>query len=313
MTSNTLRQQISQFLHFSIPDIPTTFATHKVVAEAGYRRLRISYQGDEGDEISAFLFVPEGEGPFTAVLCHHQHNGQRHLGKSEVAGLVGDPLQAFGPALAQRGIIVLAPDSICFEDRRHNCQGTEMDEHDVDQHYNEMCYRLLRGDTLMRKVLSDSAQAISLLYAHPLVDKNRIGIMGHSYGGNTVLFHAPLDKRIHFACASGAACSFKQRFATQTGIEMASTIPHFAVHYDIPDLLACVAPRPILLASATEDSYAQDTHWIVQMAVEKCEQWGVPTAVTHQRHEGEHALTQSRFNEIIEWIVQQQKMKGSKK
>ena len=26
---------------------------------------------------------------------------------------------------------------------------------DVEQHYNEMCYRLLRGDTLMRKVLDD--------------------------------------------------------------------------------------------------------------------------------------------------------------
>ena len=304
MTSNNLRQQISHFLHFSIPDIPTTFTTHEVVDKTGYRRLCISYQGDEGDEIPAFLFVPDGDGPFTAVLCHHQHNGERHLGKSEVAGLVGDPLQAFGPALAQQGLLVLAPDSICFEDRRHGSQGTDVDESDVAQHYNEMCYRLLRGDTLMRKVLNDSAQAISLLYAHPLVDTTRIGIMGHSYGGNTVLFHAPLDERIHFACASGAASSYKQRFAEQTGIEMASTIPHFAVHYDIPDLVACVAPRPIMLASATEDSYAQDADWIAQVAEEKSQQAGLQSAITRRRHEGGHTLTPSRFDEIIEWIVQ---------
>ena len=304
MTLDTLRQQISQFLHFSIPEAPATFDTHEIVDEAGYRRLRISYQGDEEDEIPAFLFLPAGDGPFTAVLCHHQHHGQRHWGKSEVAGLVGDPWQAFGPALARRGIMVLAPDSICFEDRRHNCQGTEVDEHDVDQHYNEMCYRLLRGDTLMRKVLSDSAQAISLLYAHPLVDKTRVGILGHSYGGNTVLFHAALDERIHFACSSGAACSYKQRFAQQTGIEMASTIPHFAVHYDIPDLVACVAPRPILLASATEDKFAQDADWIAQVAAEKCQQSGVQANIAHKRYEGGHALTRQRFEEITEWVFE---------
>ncbi len=108
----------------------------------------------------------------------------------------------------ERPLVVLAPDSICFEDRRQNIQGAEPDTEDVEQHYNEMCYRLLRGDTLMCKVLSDSAQAISLLCQHPLVDKNRVGILGHSYGGNTVLFHAALDERICFACSSGVACSY---------------------------------------------------------------------------------------------------------
>lgn len=304
MMLDILRQQISQFLRFTIPDAPATFATHEVVTESGYRRLHISYQGDEGDEIPAFLFLPDGDGPFTAVLCHHQHHGQRHWGKSEAAGLVGDPWQAFGPALAQRGLIVLAPDSICFEDRRRNRQGTEADELDTAQHYNEMCYRLLRGDTLMGKVLSDSAQAISLLYAHPLVDKTRVGILGHSYGGNTVLFHAALDERIHFACASGAACSYKQRFAQQTGIEMASVIPHFAVHYDLPDLVACVAPRPILLASATEDRFAQDADWIAQIAEEKCQRWGVQAAIYQKRYEGGHALTRQRFEEIVAWLAQ---------
>jgi len=76
-------------------------------------------------------------------------------------------------------MVILAPDSICFEDRRRSRTGTEADEAaDVDQHYNEMSYRLLRGDTLMRKVLSDSAQGISLLRAHPKVDAERIGILG---------------------------------------------------------------------------------------------------------------------------------------
>jgi len=34
-----------------------------------------------------------------------------------------------------------------------------------------------------------------------------LSTLGHSYGGNTVLFHAALDVRPGFACASGAACT----------------------------------------------------------------------------------------------------------
>ena len=161
MNMNYLRQPISGFLGFSIPDTLVSFETHNVVHEPGYTRLRISYPNLEGEQIPAFLLLPDGKGPFAAVLVHHQHNSQRHLGKSEICGLVGDPLQAFGPALASQGIVVLAPDSICFEDRRRRRTGIAPDEDDVMQHYDELCYRLVRGDTLMRKVLSDSAQAIA--------------------------------------------------------------------------------------------------------------------------------------------------------
>jgi dienelactone hydrolase len=301
---DTLRQQIRQFLGFSIPEAPVAFVSHHVVEESGYRRIRVSYASPEGEPIPAFLLLPHGDGPFAAVLIHHQHNAQRHLGKSEVCGLVGDPLQAFGPALARQGFVVLAPDSICFEDRRSNRTGTEADEAaDVEQHYNEMCYRLLRGDKLMRKVLSDSAQGISLLSTHPLVDAERIGILGHSYGGNTVLFHGALDERIRFACSSGAACSYHYKMAHQLGIEMAEVIPGFATRYDIADLVACFAPRRVLIVSATEDAASQDADKIVQAAQEMCASLGSPEHIEHKCYEGGHAVTQERFDDIVHWLA----------
>lgn len=304
MTLAKLRQRISKFLGFNISETPVPFITHQVVEQDGYRRLRISYQGQEGDQIPAFFLLPNGDGPFGAVLVHHQHNSQRHFGKSEVCGLVGDPLQAFGPALAKQKIIVLAPDSICFEDRRHNRVGTEPDEQaDIAQHFNEMCYRLLRGDTLMRKVLSDSAQAISLLRTQELVDPERIGILGHSYGGNTVLFHGALDERIQFACSSGAACTYQYKMAHHVGIEMAEVIPNFAIHFDIPDLVACFAPRHVLLMSATEDKASQDAEKIVSIVKEKCSSMSIVSHLEHKRYEGGHALTQERFNDILHWLA----------
>src|SRR5690606_23078234 len=104
-------------------------------------------------------------------------------------------------------------DSICFEDRRQNVSGIEEHPDDGQQHFNEMCYRLIQGDTLMRKVLDDASVALDILTQHPLVDKKRLGTIGHSYGGNTVLFHTAVDERIRFACTSGAVCSYQYKMA----------------------------------------------------------------------------------------------------
>lgn len=304
MDLEALREQICQFLKFYIPDEHVTFDTHHVEDQGEYHRFSISYTSVEGEPIPAFLLVPVGAGPFAAVLVHHQHHGQRHFGKSEVCGLVGDDLQAFGPALARQGLIVLAPDSICFEDRRRNRRGVEPEpDRDVEQHYNEMCYRLLRGDTLMRKVLSDSARGVSLLAAHPLVNAEWIGILGHSYGGNTVLFHGALDERVRFACSSGAACSYQHKMDHEVGIEMAEVIPYFAKLYDMPDLLACFSPRPVLIVSATEDAASKDAEMIVETAQETCASLGYSTEIEHKRYAGGHSLTLRRFNDIVEWLT----------
>jgi len=233
MDTETLRGTICSFLRFEVPTQKMQFDTCETDSEGNYDRSLIRYQNDDGQEIPAFLSVPHGSGPFPAVLVLHQHNGQRHLGKSEVCGLNGDPFQAFGPALASQGFIVLAPDSICFEDRRANRSGVEADE-DADwlQHYNEMCYRLVRGDTLMRRVLQDGALSVSLLHDHPKVDRSRVGALGHSYGGNTVLFLAALDQRIAFSCSSGAACTYANKMKFGTGIEMAEVVPGIVNHFD---------------------------------------------------------------------------------
>jgi dienelactone hydrolase len=243
---NALRDAIHEFLRLGPAAPPPAATIHQTTPLAGYQRQRLSYPSTEGELIPAYRLIPEGMGPFPGLLIHHQHASQRHLGKSEVVGLAGDPLQAFGPELAARGFMVLAPDSICFEDRRRHASGLDPQPDDQMQHVNEMCYRLVRGDTLLRKVLADATQALDLLLAHPQVDGARLGVMGHSYGGNTTLFQAALDERLSFACASGALCSYAHKMAHEIGLEVALVVPGFAARWDMPHLLQCIAPRPLL-------------------------------------------------------------------
>lgn len=285
-----LRRQLSERLSFSVPPAPAVQTTERSRAD-GYERHTLRYRVSDGDPVDAFFLRPQGEGPFAAVVAYHQHNSQWHLGKSEVIGLAGEPLQAFGPALAARGVAVLAADQVGFEDRRLGARGTEVGPNDWLEYFNAMAYRLLRGQLLMAKVLADASVALSVLAARDDVDASRIGAVGHSMGGNTVLFHAALDRRIHFACASGAACTFRTRMQHQTGIEMASVIPGLTHLCDIDDLVR-LGPRRMLLVSGEGDEFARDAGAVADAA-----------GVEHALHGRGHALDAERFRVISDWLI----------
>jgi hypothetical protein len=88
-----------------------------------------------------------------------------------------------------------------------------------------------------------------------------------------------------------------------TGIEMAEVIPGFTQRFDVQDLVKCIAPRKILLLSATEDKYSQDAEVIVRTARETFAALGAEGNLAHRQYRGGHALTQERFEDIVEWIV----------
>ncbi len=295
-----LRNEIAEIIGITLPTC-TSNIEYKIIEstqEEGYTRKLIEYDS-YGDKVSAFLLLPEILHHNPAILIHHQHNREHHLGKSEVCGLSGNPLQAFGPQLAKNGFVVLAPDSICFEDRRKD---PTVEGFDFWQHFDEMCYRILKGDYLMKKVLEDAMNGISLLSGLDYVDCNRIGTLGHSYGGNTVLFLSALDERIAFSCASGNACTYKNRMLNHVGIEMASVIPNFYKKFDIDDLISCIAPRRLLIVSSDDDKYSKDAPYIVEKVSSTYSKLGAINNLHHNRYQGGHALTQERFDDIIEWI-----------
>jgi hypothetical protein len=160
MTS--LRTHIADLICLAaVPDPPVASVVERH-PEDGYTRTLLTYNVPDGDHVEAFLFEPSAGLSSFGALVVHQHNSQWSMGKSEVAGLVGDPLQAFGPALARRGMTVLAPDTIGFESR---CGDPPPDTSLApplprpgstaggwSQYYNQMAHRLVYGDLLIRKI-----------------------------------------------------------------------------------------------------------------------------------------------------------------
>jgi dienelactone hydrolase len=300
MDAESLRQRLTELLNFAVPPVPELLIRAER-ERGGYVEQVVSYTGVEGG-VPALLLVPEhpcGAG----VVSLHQHNSQWHLGKSEVAGLAGEPLQAFGPALARAGIVVLAPDAVGFEDRRHTGPGIDEREDDWLQYCNEMAYRLVSGRLLATTVLGDAACGLSVLIADERVDSSRVGVLGHSYGGSVTTMLAALDEWVRFACASGSACSYRQQMLDRTGIEFAQVIPGGIELADVGQLVELIAPRPLLLLSATEDRYSADAPEIAQAAAHAYRDAGASQALQHYRAQGGHALTEERFDVIVDWVT----------
>lgn len=164
---DALRREIRSFLGVAEPAPGAALLVQAEDPQDGFTRKAVSYVAGDGERIEALLFEPHGSRAAGAVLALHQHRSEWALGKSEIAGLQGDPFQAFGPALARRGVIVLAPDAVGFESRCYTPgEGGRLAPHierphgDADgwlQYYNHAMHRLVRGELLMTKVLADVA------------------------------------------------------------------------------------------------------------------------------------------------------------
>ncbi len=310
--SEAARAAIAQFLSLDLAGADGLLDLREEARQEGYTRKTVSFRAADGEAIDAFLFEPHA--PSSAgVVVLHQHNSEWALGKSEVAGLAGDPLQAFGPALARAGVTVLAPDAVGFESRCGKPgAGVELGPRITKPHgtpegwlqyYNEATHRLVRGELLMTKLLVDVAAAVSAL--QKVTASARIGVLGHSYGGNVALFAAALDPRIAFACCSGSTCSFRHKLEHGTGLEFGLVIPGFAARYDYDDLMGCVAPRPLFIVSADQDVYSADAPDLVARARPAFVEAGAEQSLRHLRVAGPHALDSARFEAIVEWLVAQ--------
>jgi dienelactone hydrolase len=213
----------------------------------GIIREKVSYAVEPGERVSAYLFLPEGQGRHPAALCIHQHHREFHLGKSEPAGLAGDPEQAYALELAGRGYVTLAPDLLCFEERRHQTLSG------VDYERFEATRRLAMGSCLQAKMVWDLGRALDYLIGRREVDGLRIGCLGHSLGGQESLFLSALDRRIAVGVSNCGFSSYRAIFGAAINHNFAAYVPGLAGDGDLDRVLALAAPRPFLVLAGRED------------------------------------------------------------
>lgn len=228
---------------------PLNAEVHEEVACAGYVRRRVSYDVPAG-RASAFLCIPHDlTAPAPVVFCHHQHNRQFDLGKSEVCGLRGNPDQAYAAELAQRGFITISPDAIGFEDRNW--------DDGLNVTWFELSSRVVVGRTLLADCLQEVAIAIDYATGLPEVDRDRVGFIGHSYGGRMAMWAPAWDERIRVSVSNCGCIPYRDSFSRDTGFQAEFVVPGFASKYDVEDVLAISEHCSTLVIAAEDDVWSR--------------------------------------------------------
>ena len=210
----------------------------------GYRIESIDYEVELGDRVPALVLIPNGvdaDHPAPAVAVWHQHNGEWHLGKSEPAGLAGNPMHHTGVALVKEGYVVLCPDGLCFEER----QSPVLEKGNFERF--EFLRLTVAGRCMAWKNILDMRRAIDVLVSRPEVDAARIGCYGHSMGSTHTWLVGPWDERIR--CLVGNCClpTYAAIHRTHLLHCFPNFIPGLFQYGDTPDIAALIAPRPLLL------------------------------------------------------------------
>jgi dienelactone hydrolase len=252
MVAIDFRERLLQGLGGPWPELPPVVVKQRELtpqqremqATAGFRIESITYQSEPGEDIPALLLIPNSvtaDRPAPGIAVWHQHNGEWHFGKSEPAGLVGNPMHHTGAALAKLGYVVLCPDAQCFEERQS--------PHLKDGQYErfEFLRAVVEGRCMAWKNILDMRRAIDVLVSRPEVQPDKLGCYGHSMGSTHTWLVGPWEPRLK--CLVGNCC-----LPTYRGIHdhhllhcFPNFIPGIFPHGDTPDIAALIAPRALLL------------------------------------------------------------------
>jgi dienelactone hydrolase len=234
--------------------LETSVEEHK--EEPDYTRSLVSYMVEPGERIKAWLLVPKGAVPKpgrSAILAIHQHAGQYDLGKSEPAGLKGSSMHHYGLDLCRRGYVVLCPDQLCFEDRRPPPDTNRPMLRGGGYEQYEFTRRILLGSCLQTKYLHDLTCALDLLASLPGVNPERLGVIGHSLGGQEALWLTWYDSRVRAAASSCGFSLVSTILRDCINHNLALYVPSLLTSCDLDALLAGIAPRPFLLTAGEGD------------------------------------------------------------
>ena len=195
-----------------------------------YAVSKVFFESLPGFYVTGNLYRPTASGPFPAILSPHGHWAYGRLENTDITSIPGRAIN-----LARQGFVVFSYDMIGYNDSRqltHDFGGPR---------------EKLWGLSLAGLQLWNSIRSVDFLESLPDVDRNRIAATGESGGGTQTFLLAGIDDRIKVAAPVNMISLHMQ------GGCLCENQPGLRLDTNNVELAALIAPRPLLMVSATGD------------------------------------------------------------
>jgi dienelactone hydrolase len=269
-----------------------------VLKREGYRIEKVVFASRPDVWVSASAYVPEGrKGRLPAVLVVHGH----------WAGARRDPVvQARCLGLVRLGFFVLAVDAFGAGERHPAGKG----------YHGALLGATLwpAGHTLLGLQVYDNRRAVDYLCSRPEVDPDRLGVTGASGGGNQTMYAGALDERLKVVvpvCSVGT-----YRAYLRAACCVCEVLPGALRFTEEGDVLGLVAPRALLVISATKDAFqfsVGEARKSLGRAQEIYKLYGASEKVRHATFESPHAYNQPMREAMYGWMTRWLKGEGAGK
>ncbi len=223
----------------------------------GFQRLEVTLQ-DKGERLIPLQICGRANWSTQrpAVICLQGTNSGFHLSWGEEHEPYDSARIANGGDYARqavdRGYIAIAVEQACFGQRQELALRMKSKDPCIDH----ALHLMLTGSSLLaervRDVL-DTRRWIAENADEFGVDPDQIYIMGNSSGGGTAVYALAADPGFAGGIVSGAIGRIDQTIGARGAGSGQMILPGILNHFETEDVVAMVAPRPLVLCSGRDD------------------------------------------------------------
>lgn len=253
-----LRTAMKELMHFpEIADLPAPVCI-KTVQRDGYRVEKWESYPLPGSVVPYLVLIPDGVDPghkAPAVLCIPGFGGSKEglagetEGDYELTSFPVEPVKKGAMALhyVKRGLVAVAVD---------NPSCAELSDNGHFDYLNTSRILLEMGWSYLGLTAYQDWNVLSWMKELDFVNKDRLIVSGFSLGTEPLMVLGTLDPSIYAFVYNDFLCRTLERILVMTkpdpkGIRpfpnsIEHLIPSFLTQFDFPDLVAALAPRPVI-------------------------------------------------------------------
>jgi dienelactone hydrolase len=238
------------------PKTPLSAKITGTTERDGYRIEKVLFQSQPDFYVTACLFLPDPirfppPWPAVVVVCGHSADGKLQDGYQR------------GTALAAvNGVAAMIVDPIGQGERLQILETQGQSISPTTEHTLVGTGAILVGWNTARWMVHDGTRAIDYLQSRPDIRHDRIGVMGNSGGGTQTSYLMALDWRVAAAAPSCYLTTLRSLLGSIGPQDAEQNIyGQVAWGMDHSDYLLMRAPKPTLIACATNDYFDIDGTW----------------------------------------------------